>query len=145
MTSPDGVTWTLQAGIPDKTWNSVTWGGPVGSKKFVAVAARDGFGSGNGNRVMTSPDGVTWTSQTGIPSNFWMSVTWGGPAGSEKFVAVASTGNEVITSPDGVTWTSEMSAADNAWTSVTWGGPTGSKKFVAVAYSGTGNRVMTSP
>ena len=50
-----------------------------------------------------------------------------------------------VSSPplSGVTWTIRSSAADNAWTSLTWGGPAG--LFVAVAWSGTGNRVMTSP
>ncbi|MGA1588856.1 MAG: hypothetical protein ACO38I_09720, partial [Ilumatobacteraceae bacterium] len=47
--------------------------------------------------------------------------------------------------PDVQTWTTQTSAADNDWLSVAWGGPAGQEKFVAVAYSGTGNRVMTSP
>ena len=87
-----------------------------------------------------------WFSQTSAANNDWVGVTWGGPAGQEKFVAVAytGTGNRVMTSPDGVTWTLQTSAADNIWHSVTWGGPAGQEKFVAVAYSGTGNRVMTS-
>ena len=89
--------------------------------------------------------GVRWTIRSSAADNSWVSVTWGGPAGSETFVAVADsgTGNRVMTSPDGVRWTIRSSAADNFWFSVTWGGPAG--LFVAVAYSGTGNRVMTSP
>jgi len=50
MTSPDGITWTTQASAADNQWSSVTWGGPTGQEKFVAVAA-----TGTGNRVMTSP------------------------------------------------------------------------------------------
>ena len=41
----------------------------------------------------------------------------------------------------GFTWTSQTSAADNYWRSVTYG----NGLFVAVSYTGTGNRVMTSP
>jgi hypothetical protein len=41
----------------------------------------------------------------------------------------------------GITWTSQVSAADNSWSSVTYG----NNLFVAVGFSGTGNRVMTSP
>lgn len=41
----------------------------------------------------------------------------------------------------GTTWTTRTSAADNNWFSVTHG----NGLFVAVAYTGTGNRVMTSP
>ena len=40
-------------------------------------------------------------------------------------------------------WTSRTSAADNDWYSVCWSPEL--TLFVAVAYSGTGNRVMTSP
>jgi hypothetical protein len=42
---------------------------------------------------------------------------------------------------DGINWTTRTSAADIAWISVTYG----NGLFVAVSYSGTGNRVMTSP
>jgi hypothetical protein len=41
----------------------------------------------------------------------------------------------------GFTWTSQTSAADNDWVSVAYG----NGLFVAVAYTGSGNRVMTSP
>ncbi|CAN1545076.1 hypothetical protein MCEMAEM6B_01949 [Mycobacteriaceae bacterium] len=58
------------------------------------------FGRRANNRVMTSPDGVTWTAQTPAANNSWNSVVWGGPAGQEKFVAVAVSGtnNRVMTS-----------------------------------------------
>ena len=136
-----GTSWTSQSSAADNEWFSITWGGPTGQEKFVAVAR-----SGTGNRVMTSPDGVTWTTRTSAADNNWVSVTWGGPTGQEKFVAVAWRGaaNRVMTSPDGVTWTTQTSAANNDWVSVTWGGPTGQEKLVAVAFSGTGDRVMTS-
>jgi hypothetical protein len=41
----------------------------------------------------------------------------------------------------GTAWTVRTSAADNSWQSVTYGNGT----FVAIAYTGTGNRIMTSP
>jgi hypothetical protein len=41
---------------------------------------------------MTSPDGVTWTIRNSAADNDWRSVAWGGAAGQEKYVAVASTG-----------------------------------------------------
>ena len=137
----DGITWATQTSAADNNWISVTWGGPTGQQKFVAVAS-----TGTGNRVMTSPDGITWTTQTSTADNDWNAVAWGGPTGQQKFVAVAftGTGDRVMTSPDGITWTTQTSAADNDWIAVAWGGPTGQQKFVAVANSGTGNRVMTS-
>jgi adhesin/invasin len=105
-----------------------------GNGLFVAVAS-----TGAGNRVMTSPDGITWTAHPTAASYYWGSVAYG----NGLFVAVASTGtgDRVMTSPDGANWTLQTTPADNLWQSVTYG----NGLFVAVAFSGTGNRVMTSP
>jgi catechol 2,3-dioxygenase-like lactoylglutathione lyase family enzyme len=72
--------------------------------------------SGTGDRVMTSPDGFTWTPRVSASDNDWRSVTYG----NGLFVAVAQTGtgNRVMTSPDGITWTSRTSAADYNWLEV---------------------------
>jgi hypothetical protein len=89
------------------------------------------------NRVMTSPDGITWTARTATQANSWYSVTYG----NGLFVAVSYDGtNRVMTSPDGITWTARTAAEANAWSSVTYG----NGLFVAVSSDGT-NRVMTSP
>ena len=87
------------------------------------------------NRVMTSPDGITWSPQSAAEANGWWSVTYG----NGLFVAVAQSGtNRVMTSPDGITWSPQSAAGASSWRSVTYG----NGLFVAVAYSGT-NRVMT--
>jgi len=119
----------LPASASDKEWWDVTFGNGL----FVAVG-----GSGSGNRVMTSPDGITWTSRTSASDNEWFSVIYG----NGLFVAVARycSSNCVMTSPDGITWTSRI-AANNYWYEVTYG----NGLFVAVGSAGTGNRVMTSP
>ena len=57
---------------------------------FVAVA-----NTGAGNRVMTSPDGVTWTIRTSAADNDWRSVTYGN--GVFVAVAITGTGNRVMT------------------------------------------------
>lgn len=140
MTSVDGVNWSTHVPATNSSWRSIAWGGLTGSELFVAV--------GVGNRVMTSPDGVSWTAQSAANvTNDWASVTWGGSANNGTFVAVAVTGNSnrVMTSPNGVTWTLQTTPADNEWRSVTWGGQAGSELFVAVASTGNSNRVMTSP
>jgi len=56
-------------------------------------------GSGNSSTVpsqqecvVSTPAGVAWTSRTSAADNDWTSVVWGGPAGQEKFVAVATNG-----------------------------------------------------
>ena len=120
-------------------WQSVCWSPQL--SLFVAVA-----NSGTGNRVMTSPDGINWTTRTSAADNGWGSVCWSPTAnGTGLFCAVAvtgGTGNRVMTSPDGINWTIRTSAADNQWRSVCWSPSLG--LFVAVSSSGT-NRVMTSP
>ena len=41
--------------------------------QFVAVAT-----TGTGNRVMTSPDGITWAPRTSAADNGWRGVVWAG-------------------------------------------------------------------
>jgi hypothetical protein len=80
--------WTPRASATEaNTWNSVTYGNGL----FVAVAY------GGTNRVMTSPDGITWTPRTTTgtnDTNWWALVTYG----NGLFVAVAGSGtNRVMT------------------------------------------------
>jgi hypothetical protein len=105
---------------------------------FIAVAE-----SGSGNQIMSSPDGINWTSRTSAADNAWVSVAWAPELSIFVAVARSGTGNRVMTSSDGKTWASRASAADNAWVSVAWAPEL--SIFVAVAENGTGNRVMTSP
>lgn len=133
----NGTSWTSQS---TPSGNNEWWAVTYGNRMFVAVS---GVG-GSGNRVMTSPDGVTWTSRSSVANNIWLGVTYGGPVGSELFVAVSAQGtssDSVMTSPDGVNWTPRTSPA-NAWRSVAWSSTAG--VFVAVADTGV-SRVMTSP
>ena len=85
--------------------------------------------------VLTSPDGITWTTQT-APSGYWSSVTYG----NGLFVAVNDYGSPyVMTSPDGINWTGQT-APSGSWTSITYG----NGLFVAVGYYSS-PYVMTSP
>jgi len=65
----------------DNEWISVTYGNGL----FVAVSS-----SGTSDRVMTSPDGITWTSRASATDNDWHSVTYG----NGLFAAVSWTGND---------------------------------------------------
>ena len=112
--------------VPANVWRSIIYGNNL----FVAV--------GDAGAIMTSPDGINWTSGANIAGE-WKSITYG----NGLFVAVASNGaNKIMTSPDGVTWTTRTppSPDDSTWKSVVYG----NALFVAVADSGT-HRVMTSP
>jgi 6-phosphogluconolactonase (cycloisomerase 2 family) len=106
MTSPDGITWTPRSAAGnDDAWNSVTYGNGL----FVAVACGVKGGqcnSASSDRVMTSPDGITWTRRSAAGNNdFWNSVTYA----NGLFVAVGTytfiLADGVMTSPDGITWT----------------------------------------
>jgi hypothetical protein len=149
MTSPNGINWTTQttprSGSPlvDNNWRSVTYGIVNGNGLFVAVSS-----TGSGNRVMTSPDGIAWTSRSSAADNEWYSVTYGNGLFVAVSIAEAAVDREklVMTSPDGITWTSQTSAADNFWRSVTYGIVNGVGLFVAVSDGGYfQGQVMTSP
>lgn len=91
------ATWTLRNSPTAWLLNGVAYG----NGKFVAV--------GYSRIVLTSTDGVSWTSQTAPDSNYNQanSVTWDG----SQFVLVGDSANlashapVIATSPDGVTWT----------------------------------------
>lgn len=95
MTSPDGVTWTDQSGMPSTKWQCLAWNGTI----FVAINQTN-----SSNLAATSPDGVTWTSRTMPSTTGWMDVIWFGHAG--LFIA-GQQGTSADTSPDGVNWTNQ--------------------------------------
>lgn len=129
-------TWTTRAcAVPGNQWWSVCWAPEL--SLFCATGS-----VGTSNRVMTSPDGITWTSRTSN-SNSWVSVCWARELSRFCAVATSGTGNRAMTSPDGINWTTQATTADYFWTSVCWAPEL--SLFCAVAASGTGNQVMTSP
>ena len=101
-TSQDGVTWTLRS-ASDNTldWTGICWSPELGL--FCAVS---GNGTSTGNdTVMTSDDGINWTTQL---SSFSApkKVCWSPELGI--FCAIGEGSgpvNKVITSTDGITWT----------------------------------------
>jgi hypothetical protein len=83
----------------------VTYGGPAGSQKFVAVGR---------NRILTSTDGITWnadgvTLPSGLSTQLLDQVFWAG----SQFVAYNLT--VILTSPDGLTWTRIPAATLNVY------------------------------
>ena len=90
-----------------------------GAGLFVAV------GAGNTTfTVITSSDGVNWTSRSAVAGSY-QSVCWTGTS----FIAVGS--NVAMTSPDGITWTSRTCPA-MAWNKVNHNG---SGTILAAAYN----------
>lgn len=105
------------------TLRNVTWGGG----QFVAV--------GELGRILTSSDGLTWTTRTSGSYFYFQSTAWSGT----KYVIVSGNGG-ILTSPDGVSWDLKTYTSFNpqSLTSVVWSG----SQFVAVGYAGT---IITSP
>ena len=67
--------------------------------------------------------------------------TFSGDVGVEKSGELIVTESAQPETPHPYTWKAGYSPVDNVWRSVCYG----NGLFVAVPYSGTGNRVMTSP
>jgi hypothetical protein len=115
------------------TFNDVCW--CPGLALFVVVASA---GPTSSSRVMTSPDGINWTTQTlpntGVSLN---GVACGSISGSDYIVAVGSS-NAIYTSTDGVTWTSQTGPGTSKnWAAICWA--SGQSKFVAIATGGGGS------
>ena len=108
LSSFDGITWTKTYMELEfrRSWTSVNWGGPIGHERYLAVA-----NIGAPKSVMSSPDGVTWTMETGIAINGWSDIAWGGPQGQGRFVAVSS---ETIT--EAQVMTLDIIQTTNSWT-----------------------------
>lgn len=155
--STNGVTWTRYTPFSNAiSPKAITYGNGL----FVAVA------NGGGNRVMTSPDGVSWTLRNAASNINWQSVAFG----NNTFVAIANTGtNRTMYSTDGINWTgiavtsgsNSIAFANGKFTTgknystdgITWTNSTlefipygiayGNGLFIAVGQSGT-NRIAIS-
>ena len=82
--------FSSRASAADNAWRSVCWSAEL--SLFVAVAS-----TGTGNRVMTSPDGITWTARTSAADNAWRSVCWSPELSLFVAVAESGTGGLVMT------------------------------------------------
>ena len=131
------VNWTAST-PPSNSWYDIAWASSLGL--FVALKQNS-----SATPVMTSPDGITWTSRsaptTGFP--FWTSLAWSPTL--NLFVAVAASGSSrVMTSPDGINWTLRNASNASTWNCVEWI-PT-LNLFVAGANAwGVNVNIMTSP
>lgn len=128
--------WQNEAAASATSWSSVVWSPELGLFCAVSLAA----GTSN---IMTSPDGVTWTTRTGPTLQPYQSVCWSSYLG--LFCAVPSAGGAttIATSPDGITWTGQTNPGTTlAWTRVVWADSL--KLFVAVSATSSTSGVMHS-
>lgn len=131
MSSADGTTWsggTTHALVNNATWNDLIY--VPSSSLIVAIGEND---VASPNRVMTSPDGVTWTPRS-IGANTAMYAL----AYSPSLNRVVGLGQSrlVYSNDGGVSW-NLGSITSGTWKAVAWS-PTLSR-FVAVAAGVTSN------
>ncbi|MBU1910623.1 MAG: fibronectin type III domain-containing protein, partial [Verrucomicrobia bacterium] len=82
----------------------------------------------NTGLILTSPDGVTWTTRVSGVSNWLLDLCHG----NNLYVAVG-TGGRIITSPDGITWTTQTSGTSDQLYRAAYGDGT----YIAVGVNGT--------
>jgi hypothetical protein len=148
MTSPDGINWTVRnpatplVPLANQTSNltDITYANGL----FVAVGEAYPAPGQTIAHIITSPDGVTWTTHDpGLPQTIqgynWITVAYG----NGKFVIALTqvfTGEFfVLTSPDGQTWTRQPSPLFDPY-----------ETFLDIAYGkgqfvAVGDRIWTSP
>jgi hypothetical protein len=131
LTSSDGVRWNSRAPSVTANLYAVTWG----TNGFVAVGEATSLSVSGGivtttstGVILTSPDGISWTSRNSGTANSINGVTWNG----SEFVAVGGAGT-ILTSLDGISWTSRLSRTSASLSGIAWGG----NIYVVVGSGGT--------
>ena len=113
---------------PLDNWSTVTtdtddwfYGTTYGNNTFVTVGA---FG-----KILTSPDGLAWTSRTAPVTNHLYGVGFGG---NNTFVAVGTLGTILSSSDNGVTWTVRSTGQTHPVSQNLYGVTYGNSTFVVV-------------
>jgi hypothetical protein len=147
LTSPDGSSWTLESATPgfldDIAWssslgtfvavgmndirvsgNGVSWSDHSPDDLYLSFNGVAWAGSqfvvvGDGGEILTSPDGITWTTR--YSGHDILNIIWDG----SQFVAMGA-GSKIMTSADGESWSYGMNG---------WGD--GSDFFLDMAVSGS--------
>lgn len=94
----------------ENNWKAGAWSPELGLFAVVGSA-------GTGNRIMTSPDGQTWTLRSFATDVFWRDITWSSTLGI--FAAVGNS-QTAMTSADGITWTARTMSTNSAWWGIAW-------------------------
>src|SRR5690606_30647588 len=103
----------------------ITWTG----SQLVAV--------GDGGTIVTSPDGVSWTTRnSGTANGLYAVAKDGGNGASSRVVAVGVSGTIRLSANGGNNWSAATTTGDVMY-AVTWAG----NRFVAV---GAGGKILTS-
>ncbi|PJZ32991.1 hypothetical protein CH352_14445 [Leptospira hartskeerlii] len=134
MTSSNGIDWVARTSAADNNWSSVCWSPQLGL--FAAVGTLMDIG------VMTSPDGIVWTSRY-VAGDHWRSICWSNELGIFLAVGYGVGVFQILVSSDGINWQSNGVMNGGYWTSISWSSEL--NLFVALATGGfMGNGIMTS-
>lgn len=104
VNSTDGVNW-VQGGNAPTGAKRPNWAGNVTNNMFVVLF------NASGTALISSPDGITWTSRTLPASSTWQSIACKGT----MFVAT-NAGATTASSPDGITWTARTGTSNTSIT-----------------------------
>jgi hypothetical protein len=119
-------TWRSQNSINTAYfWRAIAWSPKL--RLFAAVRSID-TGAGT-NYIMTSPDGVNWTSRTHLAGSI-NAITWSEKQG--KFVAIGDDGLGVGVGANGYSW---VSTDGITWTRYATGGLYYWNQYLTVCYS----------
>ncbi len=140
LTSPSGGVWSPQASGTTVVLNGVAssnGAGPPGGAEWVVV------GHSGTALYSTAANASTWAPvpagglPPGLGTTLLEQVTYGGPAGSQLFVAVGWNGT-IITSPDGLNWNQPSSGTAANLADVEYA----AGQYVIAGWNGT---LLTSP
>jgi hypothetical protein len=130
MISNDGVIWTtVTASVLADSWFNICYSPELNLLVGVALSGS----------IITSPDGMTWTSQTSPIMEPLTNIVWANRLGLFVGIAAIGGGNQVITSPDGITWTLGAAASSNVWVGLAY-----SPMFNLLAAVSLDGAIMTS-
>jgi hypothetical protein len=111
-----GINWTTSHPGRPRLFD-IAWSGT----QFAAVGAL--------GTILTSPDGITWTTRISGTNSPLIGITWSGT----QFAAVGVNGT-ILTSPDGITWIIRASGTNSSLFGIAWSGT----QFAAVGAAGGG-------
>ena len=112
VTSSDGISWSYPTSTLE-TGKDIAWSGTL------AIAVGEGINT----LINTSPDGITWTTQTPVGLSSCQCVAWNGSTSNPMWIIGGNGGMNY--SSDGITWsqvnTATLTTVNSiAYNSLTW-------------------------
>ena len=130
--------FTASPASNNNAWRSISWSNRL--SLFCALSI-----DGADTRIMTSPDGITWTTQSSVNLNLqWLSIIWVGGT-YNRFIAVANNGTtqQIMTSQNGINWVARNTPGPiRDWRWITYSPEL--NRLVCVSGGGNIDGVMTS-